>query len=65
MRKVLLATAAITGLFMTTALSVSAQPYNRPVPGPELHHAPVNADYYWHHQHYQHRHWEHNHWRYY
>ena len=64
MRKLLLATAAITGLFMTTALSVSAQPYNRPQ-GPDIRHAPTNVDYYWHHQHYHHRHWEHNHWRYY
>jgi len=66
MHKVLLATAAMAGLFTLSTLGASAAPYSGLA---DIHRVPAqgmvtNVDYYWHHHHYHHRHWNHDHWRY-
>jgi hypothetical protein len=65
MRKMLLAAAALGGLFAMTSVNASAAPYAKGQHAVPERGMVTHVDYYHNHHRYHHRHWQHNHWRYY
>jgi hypothetical protein len=66
MGKVLLATVAMTSVFVLTSLNASAAPSEGfvGINAMPAHATVTNVDYYWDHHHYHHRRWDHHHWHY-
>nr|WP_294526630.1 hypothetical protein [uncultured Rhodopila sp.] len=65
MRKMLIAAAALGGLFAMTATHASAAPSAAALHVAPAHGLVTSVDYYYDHHHYHHRHWQHGHWHYY
>ncbi len=65
MGKLLLAAAALGGLFALTANPASAAPSATTLNVAPAHGLVTNVDYYYNHRHYHHRQWHHGHWNYY
>jgi hypothetical protein len=66
MRKLILMTAALGGLFaLTEAKAAPVAPIMAPVQATQAHPGVTKVDYYWNHRHYAHRRWEHHRWHYY
>jgi hypothetical protein len=65
MHKMLLAAAALGGLFAFTTTAALAAPSAAGVHVAPAHGLVTHVDYYYNHRHYHHRHWSHGHWHYY
>lgn len=70
MRKIVLASVALSGLFAATAIGASAAPSAALIGHPAADQALITTvdydhhGYEWHHHEWHHRHWEHHHWHY-
>lgn len=65
MRRILLATAAFSGLAVVTTFGAAAAPQGTLVQVTPSQSLVTDVDYHWNRHHWHHRHWERRHWRYY